>query len=82
MIQLEYKMNIEGDGDMLIVKLICKECYHKKYGESPIGTYNFSYKETEEETECEDCGKTDYLIYTTERVDPKKHKLKFKLKCE
>lgn len=61
---------------MLIVKLICKECYNKKYGELPIGTYNFSYKETDEKMECEDCGKKDYLIYTTAAANPKKYNLK------
>ncbi|MGN1097934.1 MAG: hypothetical protein ACI4SS_03440 [Clostridia bacterium] len=63
---------------MLIIKLICKECYNKKYGELPIGIYNASYKITNEKTECEECGKKDYLIYTTEAVNPKNYKLKFK----
>lgn len=63
---------------MLIIKLICKECYNKKYGELPTGAYGMPYKITDEKTECEECGKKDYLIYTTESADPKKCKLKFK----
>ncbi|MGN0492593.1 MAG: hypothetical protein ACI4F7_03005 [Acutalibacteraceae bacterium] len=63
---------------MLVVKLICKECYNKKYGEPPIRS--LSYKITDEKMECEDCGKKDYLIYTTTPVNPKNYKLKLKLK--
>ena len=63
---------------MLIVKLICKECYNKKYGELPTAEYGMLYQTTDEQMECEDCGKKDYLIYTTEPVNPKNYKLKFK----
>ena len=62
---------------MLVVKLICKECYNKKYGELPT-KYIVPYQTTDERMECEDCGKKDYLIYTTEPVNPKNYKLKFK----
>ena len=61
---------------MMIVKVICKECYIKKYGKIPVGA--IWYRETDEQMECEDCGKKDYVIYTTERVDPKNYELKFK----
>ena len=61
---------------MLIVKLICKECYKRKYGEMPIRVV--SYKITNDKKECEDCGKKDYLIYTTEAVNPKNYNLKTK----
>ena len=63
---------------MLIVKLICKECYNKKYGELPTVEYGMLYQTTDEQMECEDCGKKDYLIYTTESVDPKNYKFKLK----
>lgn len=63
---------------MLIVKLICKECYNKKYGELPKVEYGMLYQTTDEKMECEECGKEDNLIYTTESADPKKCKLKFK----
>ena len=63
---------------MMIVKVICKECYNKKYGELPTVEYGMLYQTTDEQMECEDCGKKDYLIYTTERVDPKNYELKFK----
>lgn len=61
---------------MMIVKLICKECYIKKYGEMPIGVV--PDKITNDKKECEDCGKKDYLIYTTTPVNPKNYKLKLK----
>lgn len=63
---------------MLIIKLICKECYNKKYGEQSKKEFGIPNRVTEEKMECEDCGKKDYLIYTTEPMNPKKHKLKFK----
>ena len=62
---------------LLIVKLICKECYKKKYGDQPKPEFGIPNRVTEEKTECEDCGKVDYLIYTTEPIDPKKCKWKF-----
>lgn len=62
---------------MLIIKLICKECYNKKYGEPPT-KYIVPYQTTDEKIECEDCGKEDYLIYTTEPMNPKNYKLKLK----
>ncbi|MEE1238599.1 MAG: hypothetical protein UHO61_01580 [Acutalibacteraceae bacterium] len=64
---------------MLIVKLICEECFNKKYGETPVYKYDsMLYKGTEEEIECEECGKVDYLIYITEPKDPKKCKWNFR----
>ena len=63
---------------MLVVKLICKECYNKKYGELPNWKYGMPQRTTNEEMECEVCGKNDYLIYTTESVNPKNYRLKFK----
>ena len=61
---------------MLIVKLICKECYNKKYGDLPTVEYEMLYQTTDEQMECEDCGKKDYLIYTTAAANPKKYNLK------
>ena len=63
---------------MLIVKLICKECYNKKYGDLPTVEYEMLYQTTDEQMECEDCGKKDNLINTTESVDPKNYKFKLK----
>ena len=50
---------------MLIVKLICKECYKNKYGDLPKKEFGIPNRVTDEKMECEDCGKVDYLIYTT-----------------
>lgn len=65
---------------LLIVKLICKECYIKKYGE--MSNRVVPYQITNEKMECEDCGKKDCLIYTTEAVDPKNYNLKLNEKTE
>ncbi len=54
---------------MLIVKLICKECYIEKYGELPHWAYGPLYEMTEEIKQCEICGKRDYLVYTTEKLE-------------
>ena len=59
---------------MLVVKLICKECYKNKYGDLPKKEFGIPNRVTDEKMECEDCGKEDYLIYTTEPIDPKKCK--------
>ncbi len=53
----------------LRISCICKECYIKKYGELPTWVYGDLYRITDEENKCEDCGKTDFLIYTTEKFE-------------
>ena len=62
---------------MLIVKLICKECYKNKYGERSKSEFGIPNRVTDEKMECEECGKVDHLIYTTEPIDPKECKWQF-----
>ncbi len=52
---------------MLVVKLICKDCFKNKYGEQPAWAYSVFYRMTNVEKECEYCGKNDILIYTVEK---------------
>lgn len=63
---------------MLILKAICDECYKKKYGKLPDEEYDALYRIRNKKIECEDCGKEDYLIFTTVSVNPKNYELKFK----
>ncbi len=65
---------------MLVVKMICKECYVKQYGDLPVWEYGKLYEMTKEEKRCEKCGKTNFLVYTLEKYEGEPWKIEDLLK--